>query len=99
VAVTDKDHETIMIVKAWCMVVAWFEVIKQAAYPRLKMPTTVLMGSNWGLIDNEDKFEASYSVEGTYEQYLQFKDVVTSGTILQNMHLFTQKHSIKRWKI
>jgi len=85
VTVTDKDYELLMVTKAWCMVVAWFEVIKQAAYPRLSMPTDVFLGHNWGAIDNDDEYDSVYKIAGTYEQYLKAKDIVISGAISSNI--------------
>lgn len=72
-------------VVAWSKLTAWFEVIKNAACPTLKMPIEVLIGYNWGGIDNEGKYIYSYKIEGTYEQYMEMKNIVTSGNLLQKL--------------
>ena len=69
---------------AWCKMVAWFEVIQNAACSTLKMPVEALVGSNWGDIDGEGIYEYSYTIDGNYQQYQAAKNYVTRGTLLEN---------------
>ncbi len=65
---------------AKCMVTAWFEITKQAEVPDLPMPTTALVGKNWGDIE-EDIYQTSIELDGEYESHLEYRDAVIAGTL------------------
>jgi DNA polymerase I-like protein with 3'-5' exonuclease and polymerase domains len=51
---------------ALCMQKAWFEVMKQAPIKNLPMPVDVLVGFNWGDIEEEKNIIYSYHLEGIF---------------------------------
>lgn len=76
------EAQTDAFVTVWSMVVAWFEVIQNAEYPYLKMPTSAYVGKNWGYIDNDGKYAYAYEVDGNYLQYKAVRDAVCDGKLL-----------------
>lgn len=62
------------------MIVAWFETIQNSKVPDLPMPTTALIGRNWGDIEN-DIYTEALEYPGTYEHYLEIKDSVLQGEL------------------
>ena len=63
-----------------CALVAWFEGIKSSKIPTLPMPGVVSIGKNWGDMEYGIKTE-EIKHEGTYEEYLSFKDDVIAGKL------------------
>jgi len=88
---TDKVHAyNQAVVVGCCMVTAWFEVIKNAAYPTLKMPTEVYIGHNWGAIDNDGQYEEKILFSGTYDSYLKIQNIVVNGGIYAHIKEITR---------
>ena len=75
-----EEGKNVGAILAKCMIVAWFETIKNTPVPNLKMPTTALIGKNWGDIES-DKYDAEVVLEGTHEEYLSFREEVISGRL------------------
>lgn len=65
-----------------CMLVGWFEGIKNSKIPDLPMPLDVNIVQNWADADvdlGEQKgFREDLTFSGSYEEYLSFKDEVLS---------------------
>ncbi len=58
----------------------WFEGIKASKVPDLPMPGVVSIGRDWGDMEKGESLE-TIAYDGTYEEYLSFKDRVIAGEL------------------
>jgi len=63
-----------------CMLTGWFEGLKNAPVTDLLMPTVVSITQNWGEAEKGNALE-TIKYEGTYEDYLTFKEDVINGRL------------------
>ena len=75
-----EEGKRVGTILAKCMITAWFQTIQNSQVPNLKMPTTALVGKNWGDIES-DIFDAEVNLEGTYEEYETFKADTINGNL------------------